>query len=171
MGWLTNHIDVALLRRIAEVYAHGSLVLVGPGELPASADVEWLRTRRNVAFIGRKDHAAVPAYLRMFDVALMPYRLIGHVPFAYPAKLHEYLAAGRAVVATALPELEPYRDVVRLARSDDEFIRMLHEGLTECSPASVAARLAVARRNTWDHRVADICAVLDPLVRRHEDRH
>ena len=166
VGWLTNHIDVALLRRLAEVYAQGSLVLVGPERLPPSADLEWLRSRRNVVFLGRKEHAALPGYLRMFDVALMPYRLTGHVPFAYPAKLHEYLAAGRAIVATALPELEPYRQVVRLAQSDDEFVRLVHEGLADCSAASIDARLAVARCNTWDQRVDDMCAVLGPLVQR-----
>jgi glycosyltransferase involved in cell wall biosynthesis len=166
VGWLTNHIDVALLRRVAEVYAQGSLVLVGPDQLPPSADLQWLRSRRNVVFLGRKEHAAVPAYLRMFDVALMPYRLTGHVPFAYPAKLHEYLAAGRAIVATALPELAPYHEVVRLARSDDEFVRLVHDGLADRSPASIEARLAVARCNTWDQRVDEVCAVLAPLVRR-----
>ena len=50
VGWLTNHIDVALLRRLAEVYVQGSLVLVGPDQLPASADLECatVSTQRSV---------------------------------------------------------------------------------------------------------------------------
>jgi glycosyltransferase involved in cell wall biosynthesis len=164
VGWLTHHIDVALLRRIAEGYPHCSLVLVGPDDLRASPDLDRLRSRRNVVFLGRKDHAALPAYLRMFDVALMPYTVTGHVRSAYPAKLHEYLAAGRAVVATDLPELRPYRNVMRLARTSDEFVQMIGQALGDCSAESVAARLAVARDNTWDRRVAEIGRILTPLL-------
>src|SRR5262249_44924368 len=125
VGWLTGHIDVPLLRRIAEAFPACSLVLVGPDRLTAGADLDALRRQPNVIFLGRKDHAAVPAYLSVFDVALMPYVPSGHVLAAYPAKLHEYLAAGRAIVATALPELRPFEQVVWLAESRDEFIEKL----------------------------------------------
>jgi len=165
-GWLTDHIDVPLLRRVAHAYPRCSLVLVGPDHLPSSPDLEGLRACANVVFVGRKDQAALPAYLRAFDVALMPYRLVGHVPSAYPAKLHEYLAAGRSVVASALPELEPYRDVLRLARSDDHFVQLIAEALADDSTTAVDARLAVARENTWDQRVAEIRGILAPLLGR-----
>lgn len=165
VGWLTNHIDVALLGRIAEGYPHCSLVLVGPGQLPAGADLDALRRRPNVVFLGRKDHSAVPAYLRVFDVALMPYSLSGHVLSAYPAKLHEYLAAGRAVVATALPELRPYESVVRLAQTSDDFVQMIGQALADRSAGAINARVAVARDNTWDQRVAEIGRILSPLLR------
>jgi glycosyltransferase involved in cell wall biosynthesis len=166
VGWLTEHIDVAVLRRIAETHSNCSLVLVGPGQLPAGPDLDALRARPNVVFLGRKDHADVPRYLRMFDVALMPYRPIGHVLSAYPAKLHEYLAAGRPVVATALPELRPYRAVVRLAETADDFTAMVGQALRDHSPAAIDARLAVARQNTWDARVAEIRHILGLSHRR-----
>jgi glycosyltransferase involved in cell wall biosynthesis len=168
VGWLTNHIDVALLRRIAEAYPDCSLVLVGPDQLPACPDLDVLRTRPNVVFLGRKDHSAVPSYLRVFDVALMPYSPTGHVLSAYPAKLHEYLAAGRAVVATSLPELLPYGNVVWLAQSCDDFVHMIGQALDDRSATAIDARLAVARDNTWDQRVAQICSILDPLLRSGE---
>jgi hypothetical protein len=168
VGWLTRHIDVPLLRRISAAYPHCSLVLVGPDQLPPSADLDALRRQPNVVFLGRKDHSAVPAYLRVFDVALMPYSPSGHVLSAYPAKLHEYLAAGRAVVATALPELQPFEPVVWLARSRDEFVQKLGQALAGSSPRAIEERLAVARRNTWDQRVAEISAIVATLLRRED---
>ena len=168
VGWLTQHIDVALLRRIADAYPHGSVVLVGPGQLAPGAELDELRTRRNVVFLGRKGHGEVPAYLRLFDVALMPYAPVGHVLSAYPAKLHEYLAAGRPVVATALPELRPFSAVVRLAESRDEFVELIGDAMGDCSAAAIDARLAVARENTWDRRVAEIRNILMPLLRQRD---
>jgi glycosyltransferase involved in cell wall biosynthesis len=164
VGWLTHHIDVVLLRRIAEAYPECSLVLVGPDELRPSSSLDALRGRPNVAFLGRKDHSSLPAYLRAFDVALMPYSATGHVASAYPAKLHEYLAAGRAVVATDLAEMRPYENVVRLARTSDDFIRMIGQALGDCSSETIKARIAVARDNTWDERIAEIDRILTRLV-------
>ena len=168
VGWLTGHIDVALLDRVAESYSHASLVLVGPGELRAGEDLDALRSRPNVVFLGRKDHSDVPVYLRAFDVALMPYTLAGHVRSAHPAKLHEYLAAGKAVVATALPELRPYENVMWLARSGDEFVEMIGRALADRSSGAIEARVAVARENTWDQRIDEIAKILAPLLSRRE---
>jgi glycosyltransferase involved in cell wall biosynthesis len=168
VGWLTNHIDVALLRRVADAYPQCSLVLLGPDHLPACADLDVLRSRRNVVWLGRKVQSEIPAYLRVFDVALMPYSVTGHVLSAYPAKLHEYLAAGRMVVATALPELRPYRNVVCLAESRDEFVQMVGQALGDRPTEAINQGIALARENTWDQRVAEICTILSPLLRSEE---
>jgi glycosyltransferase involved in cell wall biosynthesis len=160
-GWLGYHIDVCLLRQLAEAYPDCSLVLVGPDELPNSKDTERLRGLSNVFFLGQKDRTELPSYLRAFDVALMPWQLTGHIRSAYPLKLHEYLAAGRSIVATALPELVPFSHLIRIAQTHEEFIRRIREALEDNDPASVQARVATARENTWDHRVAEIYNILD----------
>jgi len=171
-GWLGDHIDVKLLVRIAEAYGNCHLVLVGPEELRRGPDRRRLRELPNVSFLGRKDRNVLPHYLKTFDVALMPWLLAGHIRSAYPLKLHEYLAAGRSCVATALPELLPYSSVLRIAGTHEEFIRYIRDALTDYRPEAIEARVAVARQNTWDHRVAEIYRILDPLLegepaRRH----
>jgi hypothetical protein len=164
VGWLTDTIDFALLARIADAHPECSLVLVGPCALASRRELDALCRRANVVFLGRKEHASLPAYLQVFDVALMPYVTSGHVASANPAKLHEYLAAGRTVVATALPELRRYADVLSLAESADEFVAAVGKALDPPSASSVEARLAVARANTWDQRVEEMSRVLEPLL-------
>jgi len=169
-GWLGFHIDAELLRRVAEAYPDCSLVLVGPDELPNATDRERLKSLSNVFFLGQKERHQLPGYLRAFDVALMPYLLSGHVLSSYPLKLHEYLAAGRAIVAVALPELRPYSHVVRIAETYDEFIYQVRRALDDHAPQAIEARVAVARENTWDHRVAEIYRVLQHhLAAKHEE--
>jgi glycosyltransferase involved in cell wall biosynthesis len=159
-GWLGYHIDVELLRRVAEAYPDCSLVLVGPDALPNTKGRRRLRDLPNVFFLGQKERFELPNYLQVFDVALMPYSLSGHIRSAYPLKLHEYLAAGRAIVSTALPELRPYSHVVRIAETHDAFIHQISEALHDHASQAIEARVAVARENTWDHRVAEIYRVL-----------
>lgn len=163
-GRLASQIDVELLLRVAKAYPKCSLVFVGPDELPNTRAVQALRVLPNVFFLGWKRPSELPNYLQVFDVALIPYRLVGHVLSGYPTKLHEYLAAGRAVVATAMPELRPYGHVLRIGETEDDFIRCVGEALQDHSPSSIEARLAVAQENTWDRRVAEIYRVLDPLL-------
>jgi hypothetical protein len=160
-GWLGYQIDAQLLLRVAETYPERSLVLVGPDQLPDSPHRTQLHSRSNVFFLGRKERDELPDYLRAFDAALIPYSLNGHVLSIYPLKLHEYLAAGRATVAVAMPELKPYNHVVRIAETQDEFVHHVDQAIDDNSHQAIAARVAVARENTWDQRVSDIYRVLE----------
>ena len=169
-GWLGYQIDVDLLLHVAGVYSNCSLVLVGPDEILKDARLHRLRAMPNVHFLGRKELRSLPQYLKTFDVALIPYRLVGYTLTAYPLKLHEYLAAGRAIVAVALPELEPYSHIVRIAETQDEFIHQVGKALEDYAPQAIKARVAVARENTWDQRVAEIYRILDYRLYGAEDR-
>lgn len=152
--------DVELLLRIAESFPECSLALVGPDELPNTIVRKKLGALPNVFFLGRKELEQLPDYLQAFDVALIPYVMEGHVLSIYPMKLHEYLAAGRAVVTVNLAELRPYSDVVHIAETHDEFICQIREALQDNSPEAIKSRLAVARANTWDQRVDEIYRLL-----------
>ncbi len=160
MGWLGYQVDADLLVRVAEAFPTGSVVLVGPDALPSGPARSRLHALSNVHFTGQKELEELPAYLKAFDVATIPYVIGGHTLTVYPLKLHEYLAGGRPIVATALPELRHFPDVVRIGHTYEDFIAQIETSLRYDSPAAVAARVAVARENTWDRRVDDIRRVL-----------
>lgn len=161
-GWMANQLDVALLQKISQAYPRCSLVFVGPNNVQPASDKKTLKSLPNAYFLGRKPRSDLPKYLQVFDVALIPYRLTaGHVRSVYPTKLHEYLAAGRSVVTTAMPEVEPFNHVVRIGRNHEEFISLINEALDRPSQAELEARLAVAKENTWDHRAEELNRILD----------
>lgn len=159
-GWLGYQIDIDLLIRVAEAYPHCSIALVGPDCLPQDSRRQELYALPNVFFLGQQERERLPAFLKALDVALIPYVLRGHTFTVYPLKLHEYLAAGRAVVATALPELQPFQPIVRVAATHDEFTRAIGQALHNNNPQATAERVALARENTWDRRVEAIYNVL-----------
>ena len=160
VGWLGFQIDVELLLYISGQLPDWSLVLVGPNELPADSLTENLRRQKNVYFLGRQPLNELPRFLTSFDVGLIPYLLNGHVPSVYPLKLHEYLAAGLPVVATALPALNEFQDVVTVAKSREAFVRAIVQVARMQDEMQTAKRVAVARQNTWDQRVEEIQTVL-----------
>lgn len=156
VGGINAKVDLALLAELAARRPQWQLKLVGP--VSASADAEALvrlRSLSNVIFQGATPPEQVPAVLAGCDVALIPYRLTEQTRHVNPLKVYEYLAAGRAVVATPLPELRQFEPLVRLADDVNSFAAAVEAALAEGNaPDALAARQAIAAANTWDHRVA-----------------
>ena len=112
----------------------------------------------NVYSLGHKEYDEVPAYMRATDVNLLTYR-VGEGLWSEacsPLKLFEYLAAGKPVVSNELEVIEPYRDVIAVARTDEEWLAAIDEALSSGGQGTVEARQAVARSNTWERRIEAI---------------
>jgi glycosyltransferase involved in cell wall biosynthesis len=169
-GWLGYQVDVDLLIHVAQQFPQATLLLVGPDNLPNDECRRRLHALPNVVFCGQKEVHELPAYLKVFDVALIPYVIGGHTLTVYPLKLHEYLAAGRPVVTTALPELRAFSRVVRIGENNDHFVAQVRAAITDNGLAAIAERVALAKQNTWDQRVIDISAALDCAMAAKEGR-
>ncbi|MED7948825.1 glycosyltransferase family 4 protein [Streptomyces sp. BE303] len=139
----------------------------------------WERPCRltNVHFHGHVPPGAVPAYFPLFDVVLAPYRrkvytagaLAETGRWASPLKLFEYLAHGRAVIASDLPVLrEVLQDGVNcLLRPPDEPAAWEQALTTLLADPALRASLGdrgrrqVLDRYTWRHRADQVLAGLD----------
>lgn len=163
-GRLASQVDIPLLLQVARTYPNFSMVFIGPDELPHSKDEQVFRELKNVHFLGWKKPSELPNYLQAFDAALIPYKLVGHVLSGYPTKLHEYLAAGNSVVATDMPELRPFKDVIRIGKTQSDFVALVGEAVKDNSNRSIDARVSVAKDNTWDKRVEEIYRILQPML-------
>jgi hypothetical protein len=54
--------------------------------------------------------------------------------------------------------------VVRLAATREDFVHAVAEALAASSPEAIETRVAVARQNSWDQRVAEISRILGALL-------
>jgi teichuronic acid biosynthesis glycosyltransferase TuaH len=157
VGRLNDRTDLGLLESIAD--RGRSLLLIGPKD-PAFEPARFaaLQRRRNVRWVGPKEFPALPGYLQVMDVGLVPYR---NNPFnrgSFPLKALEYLAAGRAVVSTDLPATRWLAtDLISIADGPepfaDEVDRMLAVPRT---PGILASRQEFAATHSWAHRAAGI---------------
>jgi glycosyltransferase involved in cell wall biosynthesis len=135
VGILDDYLDLAAIRATAERLARGTIVLVGA----ANTDVSMLQHPR-IAQLGFRPYATIPAYLAAFGCCLVPFRLTRLTAAVDPIKLREYLAAGRPVVATSLPAVRRYGDVVELA-GPGEFADAVQRALDPaCDRAAARAR-------------------------------
>lgn len=130
IGNIYEFLDFELLERVARLRPEWSFVFFGP--VPHERLVRTLRACPNVHFPGRIPHAWVPAILDQIDVALAPFQVNGYSIHSNPLKIYEYLAAGKPVVATRLPELIPLEPVIHIVPNTAEgFVAGVEAALQE----------------------------------------
>ena len=152
-GQLEPHgVDMELLLRTAREIPEASVVLVGSSAVDTSA----LAALPNVYLLGRKLHAEIPSYGHGFDVAIMPRPDSEWSRSSNPIKLKEYLALGLPIVSTWLPELEYYKDVVRVGRTPDEFVTAVRASLADGGVGTPASRKDRVANATWANRASEL---------------
>jgi len=159
VGTLEDRVDWSLMARLAETNPTASIVLVG--RVGPDGDAAWQVDRRrclaspNVHSIGWRAQATIDAYNRSFDLGLIPYR-VDH-PFnvaCCPTKVMDYMAAGRPVIATDLPECRLHTRLFDVVPPEG-FLRAVEARLAAGpDDGRAAARLDFARENSC-RRVAE----------------
>jgi glycosyltransferase involved in cell wall biosynthesis len=154
IGTLEDRIDWPLLCRVAEEFPKASLVFVGRlGEGKPSgwrSDRERCLARPNVHTIDWRPQHAIHNYNRSFDVCLIPYR-VDHSfnRVCCPTKIMDYMATGRPIVSTALPECRLYQQLFDVVDSPSEFLGAIRRIIASGSDdGRVEPRHAWARDNT-----------------------
>ncbi len=153
--------DYKLLRRIAEEHPHKTLMLVGPIN---STEVyeQGLDKMPNVILTGAKKIQDVPQYLKFADVAILPSLVNKMSRSVYPLKINEYLAGGKAVIATNFSDdIRSFGDVIHIARDHSDFIRLIDIAVNDYNPEKIKQRVAVANGNTWGDRVREFWEIID----------
>ena len=159
-GTLDHRLDLNLMGKLATDNPDWSFVLIGP----ARCDVDLLTGMANVHWLGAKSHEELPGYLSGLDVIYLPYVIDEFTRHIYPAKIHECLAMGVPVVATALPALLPFDGVVRLVRPGESFAAELSAALSEDDPELRQQRKDLARANSWEVGYGEIRTLVEEAI-------
>lgn len=154
VGAWASWVDAALVRRIPDVAPDLEVVIVGPefGRKQSAVRDERIR------YAGLRPHSELAAWIRSMDVCIIPFRLTPVTLATNPVKAYEYLAAGKPVVSTALPECELLRPHIDIGRTPEQFLRQIEARLA--NPGDGAARTEEALRHTWTARAAQADAVI-----------
>jgi glycosyltransferase involved in cell wall biosynthesis len=148
VGGLHQHLDVGLLRRLARELSPASIILVGP----ALTSVSELQTESNIHLLGSRPIDSLPDFIQAFDTALIPYLNTEYTRTVFPSKMLEYLAMGRPVVSTDLPEIRNLNlpaSLVRLEATADGFIGAVRESVAGQDPQTAEQRREAVRRFDW----------------------
>jgi teichuronic acid biosynthesis glycosyltransferase TuaH len=114
------------------------------------------------AFVkGAVPYEQMPAVLKGFDVAIIPFKKDEVSNSIFPLKLFEYLGSGRPAVSSDFnADLQEFTgDTVAYCSNATEFTEAINKALND-TPELQQKRLAVAAENTWEHRIEEISKLL-----------
>jgi glycosyltransferase involved in cell wall biosynthesis len=155
--WL---VDQELIKRASHERPEWQWVFIG--NRSRGLEIEALP---NVHFLPPVPYADLPAYAAGFDVCVLPWETEqSFTSYGSAIKVREYLATGKPVVISPLPEYEPMRDVLRIARTRDDFIRLVEEALQENDAALEARRQASVASGTWDARAEWVSELIETVL-------
>jgi len=153
-GAISDWFDMELVAHCARAKPEWNFVLIGSTMGANLAPVQGLS---NVHLLGEKPYAELPGYFAYFDVCTIPFKLMPLTLATNPVKFYEYLSAGKPVVSIELPELAPYADDCYLAHNGKEFVAQLEKAMAQKDDQEkIARRIALAKENSWDARVAEL---------------
>jgi len=162
VGVIDERMDLDLLRRLADADASWNVVMVGP---IVRIDPQAVPRRPNLHWLGPQPYELLPRLIEGWSVGLLPFALNPSTRYISPTKTLEYMAAGKPVVSTAIKDVAIlYGDVVRIARTPDEFVAACAAAL-ERPPRAYRDRLlpmlASVARSSWTRTAETIHVALE----------
>ncbi len=164
-------------RQIAAALPAVQMLFVGDGGLRSALEkkVDDYGLQDRVIFTGRVSHQAVAQLLQLADVATIYHRGEAAEIVETPLKLFEYMAAGRAIVAPAVPNMQRIlTDGVhaRLVPPDQPAelaaaVLALLQNPAQRATLGQAARQEAVTKYSWDRAVSELEALFANILSRH----
>lgn len=156
--WL---VDQELIKRAARERPEWHWIFVG--NRSRGLEIEELPTTHFLPAVAYED---LPSYAAGFDVCVLPWETEqAFTSYGSAIKVREYLATGKPVVISPLPEYEPMGQVLRIARNRDQFLDLVSVALSENDPNAAARRQAAVSEGTWDARAEWVSGLIEEKLR------
>jgi len=155
--WL---VDQELIKRAASERPEWQWIFIG--NRSRGVEIEELP---NTHFLPPVPYEQLPAYAAGFDVCVLPWETEqAFTSYGSAIKVREYLATGKPVVISPLPEYETMGDVLRIARSRDAFLTLVEDALNESDETAPAKRQAAVASGTWEARAEWVSDLIEKTL-------
>jgi glycosyltransferase involved in cell wall biosynthesis len=153
-GVIDERLDYDLLARLAAHFPAASVVMVGP---TAKVEPHQLPRRSNIHWLGQRPYGELPALVKSFDVCLMPFAMNEATRYINPTKTLEYMAAGKPIVSTAVPDVvRNFGPIVAVGSTRKDFLAKVRRAYEQPDAERIAQGLRRASAAGWESTVASM---------------
>ncbi len=164
-GVIDERLDLGLIAQMAELMPKVSFALIGP---VVKIDQAELPQAKNIHYLGVKSYDELPAYLKAFSVAFMPFALNEATEFISPTKTLEFMAAYKPIVSTPICDVKrDYSKVVAITETAEEMTQAITSYLNETNAQRLAReklQRTIINGTSWDKTAASMEFILTKLV-------
>ena len=154
-GAIADWFDSELVGELSLIRPNWKFILIGS---TFNANMSPLAKQSNIEFKGEQPYAALTTLIKSWDCCIIPFKRLPLTEATNPVKIYEMLAAGKPVVAVALPELIAISDnrLIALADTAQSFADAIElEVLHDCTDRQNERR-NFAKKNTWIIRYIEL---------------
>ncbi|MEP6342080.1 MAG: glycosyltransferase [Maricaulaceae bacterium] len=158
VGNLRDRVDWDLLDETAARLPNMNFVIIGGGE--REVDVEKIKTRNNVIFLGVVPYKDVQACMASFDVALVPHLSTELTKRMNPLKVYNYFASGKPIVSTEIANVDlELRQFIKFANDPDGFAAAIRDSIETPLIIDAAYKKALSKI-MWKNRIKIITEIM-----------
>lgn len=154
MGAWADWVDHELVEKIAVAFPSALVLIIGV-EFNTKVKIK----KPNVVFLGYRPFNKLPRYLQHSSVCIIPFKIKDVSVAANPIKMYEYLASGKHVVSTDIPEARNIPSV-HIGKDHSSFINKLKLILDNKIPFNNQEVDKWLEQHTWKKRFYNIMNIL-----------
>ena len=159
-GALASWFDYKLVKEVAKLRKDWNIVLIG-WDYDGSLGKSGLRNIENIHIIPSVPYEILPTYAQWFDICTIPFVINEITESTSPVKLFEYMALGKPIVTTAMPECKKYKSVIIAENNAIKFVESIEEGIKDKENKEYLKVLKEeALENTWEGKAKEISLIL-----------
>jgi glycosyltransferase involved in cell wall biosynthesis len=156
--------DIDLLEYLMDEKRDWSFVFIGPLSKNAKR-FKKLTRKKNACFLGAKGPDSIPAYISGVDIGIIPYKINDYMKEVSPNKFYEYIACGKPVVSTELPDIKEHTDVLKIANNKYKFLEGMEHFLSKKAGETVRKRaFIIAQEYSFDRYLDELSRIIKRLM-------
>ena len=166
VGQIDVRVNLQMISNIAKQHQDWHWIIIGPIKPSCNKiALKQLKGLSNIHFLGQTNHLTLSSFLKNIDICILPFKINKYTENMLPLKIFQYLACGRPIVTTNLPEIRDLNklnsQILYISNTNKDFGVLIEKALQEKDFNLSALRKNIARENTWAKRTAEISKVID----------
>lgn len=153
-GAWASWVDTKLVKRISETFKQALVCIIG-----SEFGIKVPTNIPNLKYMGLKTYYQLPIYLYNSTVCIIPFLINSITVATNPIKMYEYLASGKPVVSTNLPEAQSVPSVF-IAEDHENFLEKIQLILEGKAGFREDETYAWLEEHTWEKRFERISAFI-----------
>lgn len=160
VGNLSSKFDVELVDYLSREQPAWQFVFLGSMHLDDR--LKQLQNRPNIHMLNVVLYDELAAYIKQFDVAIMPHVTNGQSLAMNPLKLFVYASYRKPIVTTNVPNIDEVAKLARVAETQEEFLRYVEEALNDRQLPDDSCYEQFLADNCWENRLSGMLSKIWP---------
>jgi len=165
IGNISEWIDLKIIYDAANKFRNYNFIIIGP--IKKNIKVRNYNAK-NLFFLGKKKYDLIPSYIQHSQVCISTFKINELSKSINPLKVYEYMATGKPVIASFMPELSKYQDCLMLYRTKKDFFNFLDKYTRIDNRYKRQKRIEIAKLHSWDILLENMCGVINNYINSNE---